>query len=965
MPLLLSLPPFLGARQPFTVSLEVESMWTLLHNQLGHKHLYHLFSRGLGLLALLWGGPAFALDQVGLMPIPTLQGVQVQAEASFDLGTQRYTYSYTVSHSGTSTGEIFDLKVEVTAPPGSSLFDSSGLTIPKGDNLIPFDDEFARRKPLAKWLPPGTTVVPFGQRTPAGWNGILGRDGFAGFWSPSDTPNILPGASLGGFQLISPGGPTIRKAQVKPPWAHIVEPGAEPSEAARIAAGEIERAIIVHTVTLGPSAHAPGGFAHWDRVRDDLNQAIQLGWIPDANLANNLVTQLASARQALDAGDGTVAKTRLDTLIQTITQSMPAQRRVEVFGLVLLNAQRLKENTQDTPIPFEPKLKLAPQSSTLPLGTLYDLTATVINLGDPANPPIPGFDLGFQVVEGPHTGQGVSGVTDADGKLNFSYVGTQVGTDKITAGIFGEAIEELGSAEVTWSGGPDLAVPLFTPPLLKSEGGKTVFVTEWTSNLGSVASPPSTTRYFISADATVDPATARVIGERAIPTIAPGERSESGTVTFTLPSDLPAGAYRLAACADAPGTVVELNEQNNCSFSEVEGVSTIVMPLELVLDAIPPTTTATASPGPNTAGWNNTDVTVTLTATDNPGGSGVQAITYTLTGAQTGGSSVTASTTAFLLSAEGATTVTYHATDNAGNVEADKTLVIKIDKTPPTLMFGATTPAPNAAGWNNTTPVTIAYAATDTLSGVAATSLSSPLRFTVETSGATQTVTVTDVAGNSASFISPVVKIDTTPPEAFNQFDPATKDVVVFGRDALSGVAPVPIVPLSVVSTRWGDGEGDDDKDSTAEETRKAKEKEETKREDRDEDQENAELRTYKVIDVAGNALLLVEKVKREGHEIKVRIVRLQYQSGPVLTPPRNKKEFEWAGEKDGPIKELEQRMAVRKGQARQEVEAKFEREKNQTTIKVEEPKPETKVVKPGLVLLRMVTDKGQLDIEF
>jgi hypothetical protein len=47
---------------------------------------------------------------------------------------------------------------------------------------------------------------------------------------------------------------------------------------------------------------------------------------------------------------------------------------------------------------------------------------------------------------------------------------------------------------------------------------------------------------------------------------------------------------------------------------------------------------------------------------------------------------------------------------------------------------------------------------------VAATSTASPLSFATETGGATQAVTVTDVAGNSATFTSQTVKIDTAPP---------------------------------------------------------------------------------------------------------------------------------------------------------------------------------------------------------
>src|SRR5439155_1166595 len=100
-------------------------------------------------------------------------------------------------------------------------------------------------------------------------------------------------------------------------------------------------------------------------------------------------------------------------------------------------------------------------------------------------------------------------------------------------------------------------------------------------------------------------------------------------------------------------------------------------------DTIPPGTTPTTSPGPNANGWNNTNVTVTLNATDNPGGSGVKQIQFSLSGAQSGGGVVNANTASVVISGEGTTTLTYSAQDNAGNAEPQKTLIIQIDKTPP------------------------------------------------------------------------------------------------------------------------------------------------------------------------------------------------------------------------------------------------------------------------------------------
>ncbi|MHB8523908.1 MAG: OmpL47-type beta-barrel domain-containing protein [Limisphaerales bacterium] len=101
------------------------------------------------------------------------------------------------------------------------------------------------------------------------------------------------------------------------------------------------------------------------------------------------------------------------------------------------------------------------------------------------------------------------------------------------------------------------------------------------------------------------------------------------------------------------------------------------------LDTIPPTTIACTTPGPNGNGWNNSDVTVTLKATDNPYGSGVQSISYNLCGAQSGGGNVQGATVTFKISFEGITTVTYYTLDNAGNKEKPKTMVVRFDKTPP------------------------------------------------------------------------------------------------------------------------------------------------------------------------------------------------------------------------------------------------------------------------------------------
>lgn len=128
----------------------------------------------------------------------------------------------------------------------------------------------------------------------------------------------------------------------------------------------------------------------------------------------------------------------------------------------------------------------------------------------------------------------------------------------MTANTDGEVHEELAYALVNWTAGPDLVVPLFVPPVLNSKGGNPVTITEWTQNIGTAAVPPSTTRYYLSTTNTIDPLTARVIGQRSVPALATGEISKAPPTTLMLPSDLLPGTYMLAACADAPEEVGEL-----------------------------------------------------------------------------------------------------------------------------------------------------------------------------------------------------------------------------------------------------------------------------------------------------------------------------------------------------------------------------------------------------------------------
>ncbi|SEN69737.1 TolB family protein [Lihuaxuella thermophila] len=92
-----------------------------------------------------------------------------------------------------------------------------------------------------------------------------------------------------------------------------------------------------------------------------------------------------------------------------------------------------------------------------------------------------------------------------------------------------------------------------------------------------------------------------------------------------------------------------------------------------------PVTTHSLTPSlPNSNGWYKSNVSISLSATDNE--SGVSKTEYRINGG-----AWTSYSEPFVLSNEGTNTVEYRSTDQAGNIEQTKSIQVKIDKTAPVL----------------------------------------------------------------------------------------------------------------------------------------------------------------------------------------------------------------------------------------------------------------------------------------
>ena len=113
---------------------------------------------------------------------------------------------------------------------------------------------------------------------------------------------------------------------------------------------------------------------------------------------------------------------------------------------------------------------------------------------------------------------------------------------------------------------PDLAQTTVSAPPATKQRGTTFPVTDTAQNIGAIASAPSTTRYYLSLDATKSAGDTLLTGSRTLPALAAGV-SHTGSVTLTIPAATPPNTYFLLACADGANTVVETDETNNCKAS--------------------------------------------------------------------------------------------------------------------------------------------------------------------------------------------------------------------------------------------------------------------------------------------------------------------------------------------------------------------------------------------------------------
>lgn len=127
------------------------------------------------------------------------------------------------------------------------------------------------------------------------------------------------------------------------------------------------------------------------------------------------------------------------------------------------------------------------------------------------------------------------------------------------------------------------------------------------------------------------------------------------------------------------------------------------------LEGVAPTTTAALDPAqPGASGFYTQPVKVTLHATDNDGGSGVENTEYRIDGGEW-----TTYAEAFEVGGDGGHTVEYRSTDKDGNTEEAKQVEIAIDTTAPSTAHTLDPVQPDGSGTAYAGPVTVSLSASD------------------------------------------------------------------------------------------------------------------------------------------------------------------------------------------------------------------------------------------------------------
>lgn len=374
----------------------------------------------------------------GQVPPAALSDIGVETKVTADPGTKIYTYTYRVTNPSQNALPISALAVDITLPT-DSIRPTGVAKLPAGRRFqdpekptgLPPSQVFPYSSPANRWVETGLNFIPVGLSSTNEWavyrvllssgTRLIGnaiKASWVGIDSYGESKRIMPGQSVDGFILTSFGLPGIRKVEVQPSPADVINvvppewKGREDDADAVLAEKErLVNSLGYLTSTLGPTA-LPAGYTNTvlvTRLQGYVDQSAGLSWIRDRALVQQLTGLLTQTSTALRQNQAAQAKTLLQQFVTAVTSASLAQRRQEASDLLSFNAQFIIDHiTVVSPL----TVILSPAASQRALNETQTLTLTLKSGAGP-------FGFGHVqavILTGPNAGKRFSGAANSSGQ---------------------------------------------------------------------------------------------------------------------------------------------------------------------------------------------------------------------------------------------------------------------------------------------------------------------------------------------------------------------------------------------------------------------------------------------------------------------------------------------------------------------------------------------------------------------
>lgn len=551
------------------------------------------------ILSLITLFPMVAMA-LGGYPTPKINTIEWRATANYNADTGRYLYTYKIISGEDNIGEIDGVLLNIQ----NTYFEPSDPDDIPDDFILNYSvGPYSFKKKYFRWVH-GKNTLPFktnmefvSTKVPEGWNSDVFANGELYLSATKQTHvegvftapmMIRPGDTHENIKVTALSPPTLKQLTVRANWTYYRESDQYSDEEI----DAFEQSLHVDLTTVGPEKiHL--NHLH-DRTVHDMIKMIALGWVHDEVLMTQWIDLMNEAKQLIYDNQGTQAKAKYQILLDQVAMVTTAQLFQEAIDLIRINVGLVLDNTTDTPYQADYDLSITPLIQTLEFGQVVLFQPQIIDR-NADNRPYSGMMNNFklEVLSGPHEGLVVTSNDDEslhDFYLpldNIGYRGTKVGTDliEITRLQSDDSFGTLSTqAKITWTGGPDYVLSFFSPPFLNYPGTGDIYIADTTKNKGTKStSVESTTRYYFSPTRDFDSETAFVLYERRVAGLEIDQYHELGFTPVTWPNlgtsppiPFPPGRYYFGACADADHEIYELNEDNNCSFSQREDLSYFV-----------------------------------------------------------------------------------------------------------------------------------------------------------------------------------------------------------------------------------------------------------------------------------------------------------------------------------------------------------------------------------------------------